>query len=164
MPAIAVSFYQAKVTDAALRHLAVLSELRRLDLQGTQVTDADLYQLHGLKRLAELNLTDTPVGDAGLRELAGLELLQTLNLTNTRVTGPGLMHLTGLAKLSATQPQRTSRSRRFCPGRGRRPCSCRRSSRRCPSAAGRAVRAGGRGPDLHVRGCWAIDLLLVKAH
>src|SRR5262245_33440384 len=50
-PVVAVNLYKAKVTDADLKHLAVLKQLQRLDLNGTQVTDAGLKDLAALTQL-----------------------------------------------------------------------------------------------------------------
>jgi hypothetical protein len=43
--------------------------LRRLDLNGTKVTDAGLKELAGLKNLKLLFLFDAPVTPAGIAEL-----------------------------------------------------------------------------------------------
>ena len=49
------------VTDAGLRHLTGLSELRRLDLGDTAVADAGLRHLTGLSELRRLDLSRTEV-------------------------------------------------------------------------------------------------------
>src|SRR6516164_6187049 len=50
----------------------------RVVLFQTKVTDADLKELAGLKNVKELLLSSTQVGDAGLRELAPLQNLRLL--------------------------------------------------------------------------------------
>jgi hypothetical protein len=87
------------VTDAGIKHLAGLSELRLLDLKDTQVTDAGMASLAGLKNLEVLDLLNTHVGDAGLAHLEGLSKLEMLSLDGTNVTDAGLPHLAGLSKL-----------------------------------------------------------------
>jgi hypothetical protein len=73
-----------KVTDADLRHLADLPQLRILKLDAaTRITDAGLKELAGLKQLTDLGLGSTQVTDAGLKHLAGLTELRDLNLNFT---------------------------------------------------------------------------------
>ena len=64
-----------RVTPAALRHLAGLTELEVLDLAGLGVTDESLAHLRGLVRL------------------------KTLRLRRGQITGAGLVHLTGMSRL-----------------------------------------------------------------
>jgi hypothetical protein len=87
------------VTDAGLRELGGLVDLRVLVLAHTRVTDAGLRELGGLKGLQVLNLFGTAVTDAGLRELGGLVDLRVLVLAHTRVTDAGLRELGGLKGL-----------------------------------------------------------------
>ena len=79
----------ANATDANLKEVAGLKNLRSLDLAGTKVTDAGLKELAGLKSLSSLNLVGTPVTDAGLKELAALKNLHILNVNETQVTDAG---------------------------------------------------------------------------
>ncbi len=74
-----VGLVETQVTDADLKGLAGLTQLRALDLQGTQVTDAGLKELAGLKQLQSLALYGTKVTDAGVRELQ-------LALPNARIS------------------------------------------------------------------------------
>ena len=92
-----------KVTDADLKELAALKQLRGLDLTSTRVTDAGLkelahsstsdaeFRLHAgdrrgtegtgpIQTASVAELMDTKVTDAGLKELAPLKQLQSLNL------------------------------------------------------------------------------------
>ncbi len=91
--------HEMSVTDAGLKALAGLHELRLLDLEGTRVTDAGLKELAQLKSLRGLDLANTAVTDAGLRDLAALKELQALNLGETKVTDAGLKNLAGLPGL-----------------------------------------------------------------
>ena len=58
-----------KVSDAGLKHLKGLTQLRRLDLDRTKVSDAGLEHLKGLTQLRRLDLGDTKVTDAGVKKL-----------------------------------------------------------------------------------------------
>jgi Leucine-rich repeat (LRR) protein len=98
-PIVGVKLSGPKVTDAGLKHLAGLKQLRTVNLYNTKVTDAGLKHLAGLKQLQRLYLIDTQVTDAGLNELAGLKQLQRLYLIDTQVTDAGLKHLAGLKQL-----------------------------------------------------------------
>ena len=57
------------MTDAGLKELAPLTQLRTLDLNETGVTDAGLKELAPLTQLRTLDLSETGVTDAGLKEL-----------------------------------------------------------------------------------------------
>ena len=116
----------ARVTDAGLKELAALEQLRLLDLRGGRMTDAGLKELSGFQRLQALDLTGTrvtdegleeiarlprlqalylnfcgrgEVTDAGLKQIAKLKELETLYLRNTDVTDEGLKELAGLQQL-----------------------------------------------------------------
>ena len=98
--AFGLSLSRADVTDSALKELAGLKSLQRLDLSVTQVTDAGLKELAGLTGLQTLNLDVTRITDAGLKELSELTNLQTLELNSTQVTNQGLKELARLTKLN----------------------------------------------------------------
>jgi Leucine-rich repeat (LRR) protein len=76
----------AKLTDAAMDHVSLLSSLEKLNLAGTQVTDAGLHKLEGLKQLKEITLSInasiylTKVTDSGVAGLQaaipGLKILR----------------------------------------------------------------------------------------
>ncbi len=87
------NFASPSVTDANLESLEELTQLRDLNLNGTQVTDAGLKHLKGLTHLQKLYLSFTQVTDAGLEHLEGLSQLQTLDLSVTRVTDEGVKRL-----------------------------------------------------------------------
>jgi hypothetical protein len=89
----------AKVTDAGLEHVKGLTQLRHLNLFGTTVTDTGLAHIEGLTQLRYLRLTHTQVTDAGLEHLKGLTQLEDLTLVASQVTDAGLAHLEGLTQL-----------------------------------------------------------------
>lgn len=59
----------SRVTDAGLRHVAQLTEIRVVNLSDSQVTDAGLEQLRGLSNLRNLDVSDTHVTDEGAASL-----------------------------------------------------------------------------------------------
>ena len=83
----------SKITDAGLKELTGLKQLRDPGLGSTQVTDAGLKQLTALKDLEKLNLNFTKVTDAGLKDLATLTKLELLGLSFTQVTKDGVKKL-----------------------------------------------------------------------
>jgi Leucine Rich repeat len=89
-----------QVTDAGLLHIAVLTNLEALDLDGTQVTDGGLARLQGLKQLVGLHCGTPTVGDEGLASLQALPKLQSLHLKSSGVTDAGLAHIGKLTRLS----------------------------------------------------------------
>ena len=99
---ISVNFSMAgaKAGDAQLEALKPLAEqLFWLNLGGTAVTDAGLKQLAGLKNLRRLHLEKTAVGDDGAAALGGLAELRYLNLYGSKVTDKGLGAIASLKKL-----------------------------------------------------------------
>ena len=90
----------ATLGDAELQKLgAVGTELLWLDLSRTGITDAGLKVLARMPNLKHLDLNGTAVGDDGVRALAGLNKLEALSLYGTRVTDAGLPALQGLPSL-----------------------------------------------------------------
>jgi Leucine-rich repeat (LRR) protein len=108
-----------KITGAALKELAGLTNLTTLTVRWNLVSDAALRELrkigllHSLcfaegeggarprsaAEVTSLDLASTSVTDAGLKELATLKNLTALNLTRTLVTDAGLKELAGLDQL-----------------------------------------------------------------
>ncbi len=92
------------LTDARMKQLTALRQLRKLRLDHTNVIDADLEHLKGLTQLQTLNLLSTGVTDAGLEHLKGLKQLWWLWLFDTKVT------YEGVKRLQQALPQCTLRS------------------------------------------------------
>ena len=84
-------------------HLALLEplapQLAWLYLNKTNITDAGLKHLSGLTQLRRLHLANTAITDAGVKQLAGLENLETLNIYGTKVSTGVLETLAKLPKL-----------------------------------------------------------------
>ena len=92
-------------------HLAAavdaLTELRSINLDGTDVGDRAVAHLARLPRLADVQLSDTLVTDGALRTLAGVAKLHSLSLSGTAVTDAGLAHLAGHPSLAVLVIRRT---------------------------------------------------------
>ena len=89
-----------KAGDASLDLLKpVAAQVARLNLAGTPVTDAGLKKLAILVNLRRLHLERTGVGDGGLAHVAKLGELRYLNLYKTKVTDKGVGHIGALKKL-----------------------------------------------------------------
>ena len=72
------------------------------------VTDAGLKHLVTLKNLKVLNLSDTDIGDVGLEPIGQMTSLESLNLTLTKITDAGLARLTKLTKLKSLSMGQTN--------------------------------------------------------
>ncbi|MDA0835430.1 MAG: hypothetical protein O2955_10895 [Planctomycetota bacterium] len=96
------------VGDDTVRHLAVFSQLRRIDLINSQITDGGLLHLKGLKHLESLNLEGTQFGDEGLRHVAAMTQLKVLKLQRTKITDAGLKSLESLRHLEILDLDATS--------------------------------------------------------
>ena len=82
-----------KVTDAGLKEVAKLTQLKGLYLEGTEITDAALKEVAKLKKLNLLAWKLTQISDAGLKEGAKLKQLRFVNLEDTKVTKAGVDQL-----------------------------------------------------------------------
>ena len=58
-----------QITDAGLKDMAKLQQLKKLNLNGTKITDAGLKDVAKLKKLESLRLDGTKVTKAGVAEL-----------------------------------------------------------------------------------------------
>lgn len=88
-----------EVTDAGLKTLSALKQLRSLSLEGTQVTDTGLRELSAFKQLRSLELRRMGVTNKGLKELSTLKQLQSLYLESEGITDAGLKELSALKEL-----------------------------------------------------------------
>lgn len=62
-------------------------------------------ELAVIKNLRGLNLSGTPLSGAGLNKLAALAILQTLRLDGTQVTNAGVKELTKNREAQVARPQ-----------------------------------------------------------
>ncbi len=90
---------RTRISDAALKQIAEMPRLRRLDLRATAVTDAGLARLKGHDALVELVLAQTKVSDAAGETLQSLPALEKVWLW-----GSG-MSLEGVTSLRAARPE-----------------------------------------------------------
>jgi hypothetical protein len=74
------------ITDAGMAHLAQITSITHLLLNGTQVGDAGVEHLAGLPNLRAIELAGTPVTDAVLTHLIRLPKLRLINLWGTSVS------------------------------------------------------------------------------
>jgi hypothetical protein len=61
----------------------------RLNMANSRMTDADLKELHKIQNLKGLDLQNTPITDAGLKEIEKLKSVTSLTLTGTATTRDG---------------------------------------------------------------------------
>ena len=87
------------LTDEQLADVTQVEEVIWLNLKDTKITDAGLKHLVNLKNLKKLHLERTAVTDEGLANLSELSNLNYLNLYGTKVTDAGLDKLTNLKNL-----------------------------------------------------------------
>lgn len=118
------SFNGDTITDADLRHLEALPNVREVDIHALMVTENGLAHLRGRHRLEkfsfifnrrvsaeswelleawpqlqELSLRYTDFGDEGIQHVARLTHLRQLDLRNTKITDAGLESLAPLTSL-----------------------------------------------------------------
>ena len=108
LPVIKVEVDGGSVTDAVLKRLAELRDVRLVTVNGPEAPKGVLEYVEGLPRIEELALYETNIGDLELRHLAGLKQLTYLNLEGTRITDAGLEHLRRLTRLRQLSLGRTT--------------------------------------------------------
>jgi Leucine-rich repeat (LRR) protein len=90
--------FNEKVTDAGLKHLDGLKNLRRLDIAFTGVKGSGLSALSRLP-LTKLHLSGSQVDDDGMQSVAGIASLETLDIGDTRISDKGVEKVRGLKNL-----------------------------------------------------------------
>ncbi|MHC4526296.1 MAG: HEAT repeat domain-containing protein [Planctomycetota bacterium] len=86
----------ASIHGDGLRHLTKLKRLESLGLGYTEISDEALKYVSQIGSLVYLSLATTPVTDKGLAHLGKLSALQTITLEHTSITGTGFSYLAGL--------------------------------------------------------------------
>ena len=99
---VSLEIWGNRVTDAGLRHLAPLTQIKQLCIHGTSITDSGLQHIQALTQLEELSVYETGISDAGLPYLAALKNLKRLSCCTWRLE----QHVTGdgVAKLKKALP------------------------------------------------------------
>ena len=81
-----IQWANADVTDDDLEALHGMTELRELDLSGTQVTDDGLHAVEDCEKLEVLRLARTAITEEGFREhVEPIETLMTLDIRGTKI-------------------------------------------------------------------------------
>ena len=96
---VEVDLKGTEMDDKSAVHLAVLKDVRTINLSETKVTDAAMAHLTKLSSLSRLFLYGTDVTDKGLVHLGKLSSLETLCLDETRISDEGMSNLKGLVQL-----------------------------------------------------------------
>jgi hypothetical protein len=89
-----------RLTDAGLRHLARMPQLRHLDVSGTAITDVGLDVLRALPELRRFSAAGTRVTDAGVALLSGCHHLEHIDVAWTATGDGALRALAGKTNLS----------------------------------------------------------------
>ena len=82
-----------KITDADLKELAKLQQLKVLNLGDTEITDVGLKEVAKCTQLTLLDLEATQITDVGLKDVAKLKQLKSLVLASTKITKAGVAEL-----------------------------------------------------------------------
>ena len=82
-----------KITDADLKELAKLQQLKVLNLGDTEITDVGLKEVAKCNQLTLLDLEATQITDVGLKDVAKLKQLKSLVLASTKITKAGVAEL-----------------------------------------------------------------------
>ena len=106
------------ITDAAIAFLRGNTNLRVLNLRGTDVTDTSLEYVSKLTNLRSLDISFTQIGDVGMEHLAPLSQLEDLNVGGMKISGSALhvlKYLPSLKRLSFYGTQRRNAGMCWAP-------------------------------------------------
>jgi internalin A len=106
------------ITDAAIAFLRGNTNLRVLNLRGTDVTDTSLEYVSHLSNLRSLDISFTQIGDVGMEHLAPLSQLEDLNVGGMKISGSALhvlKYLPNLKRLSFYGTQRRNAGMCWAP-------------------------------------------------
>src|SRR5687768_6152080 len=106
------------ITDAAIAFLRGNTNLRVLNLRGTDVTDTSLEYISQLGNLRSLDISFTQIGDVGMEHLAPLSQLEELNVGGMKISGAALhvlKYLPNLKRLSFYGTQRRNAGMCWAP-------------------------------------------------
>ncbi len=106
------------ITDAAIAFLRGNTNLRVLNLRGTDVTDTSLEYVSQLTNLRVLDISFTQIGDVGMEHLAPLSQLEELNVGGMKISGSALhvlKYLPNLKRLSFYGIQRRNAGMCWAP-------------------------------------------------
>src|SRR5687768_3573492 len=106
------------ITDAAVAFLRGNTNLRVLNLRGTDVTDTSLEYISRLGNLRSLDISFTQIGDVGMEHLAPLSQLEELNVGGMKISGAALhvlKYLPNLKRLSFYGTQRRNAGMCWAP-------------------------------------------------
>jgi hypothetical protein len=105
-----ISIIQRDVPHDVLSSIAVIDELRGLQLPQTDVDDAGVRLLARLRHLQTLDLDDCPITDASAEVIGGFSELRWLDLNQTKITDAAVPHLMRLDKLELLRVRHTELS------------------------------------------------------
>ncbi|GAB4145140.1 MAG: protein translocase subunit SecD [Planctomycetaceae bacterium] len=111
---VAVIRFPKKADDemvAVLKEPA-FSDVREVDLSGTQITDKAMEYIKELSSLEKLSLNDTNITDAALEQIKGLANLENLDIGDTQVTSTGLKALKEIKSLRVISLQGRTKPKR----------------------------------------------------
>ena len=106
------------ITDAAIAYLRGNTNLRVLNLRGTDVTDTSMEYVSRLSNLRSLDISFTQIADVGMEHLAPLSQLEELNVGGMKISGSALhvlKYLPNLKRLSFYGTQRRNAGMCWAP-------------------------------------------------
>ena len=106
------------ITDTAIAYLRGNTNLRVLNLRGTDVTDTSMEYVSKLSNLRSLDISFTQIADVGMEHLAPLSQLEELNVGGMKISGAALhvlKYLPNLKRLSFYGTQRRNAGMCWAP-------------------------------------------------
>lgn len=86
-----ISLPSTGITDAALVHVASVTELQSLLIYCTGITDEGIHNLTKLPSLEYLDIRNTKVTDKGMKYLASIPTLKQVCISGTAITEEGVI-------------------------------------------------------------------------
>ena len=87
---VCLNLENASVTDAGIRQLPSLPELRCIDLDNTNITDVSMGELSKMPNLEELWIESTRISDAGIQLLQQIATLRFISIVDCDISEAAL--------------------------------------------------------------------------
>ncbi|MCU0713239.1 MAG: hypothetical protein MUC43_14355 [Pirellula sp.] len=105
-----VFFYSTGNTDALIKKLSSIPEVRGLTFETTDLSDLGVTFIATLPNVEKLTIHGGTVGNSGLSTLRNLENLKTLHMVNLELTDDGLVTLLSMKNLETLTVYSNQRS------------------------------------------------------
>jgi len=97
-----------RIDDEGVQYVGQMSNMQVLGLNDTDVTDEGMKAIAGLNKLREIHLVRTQIGDGTMEVVSQLPQIRILKLRDTQISDKGIELIAGLENLAVLDLSETS--------------------------------------------------------